>query len=108
MIHATGIMDHGPRFRKIALAIGLCGKMTATEESDEFLSRVSVILDRLGKFPHAALDANVGIKKQSTRMIKCACSHPDCGMVYRTSQKWVNESLGQMTCPICTSDVTIG
>lgn len=103
MIHAVlGIeAGHGPKFKSLATSIGLVGKMTATEESDEFLGRVSVILDRLGEFPHAALDHTIGQKKQSTRMVKVSCDHEDCGMVFRTSNKWIEESLGQMACPIC-------
>ena len=107
MVHAVLGIDagHGPKFKKMANAIGLVGKMTATEESDDFLGRVSVILDRLGEFPHAALDHTVGQKKQSTRMIKVTCQDAECGMIYRTSRKWtelaeVHETT--LTCQICS------
>lgn len=110
MIHATGILDHGPRFRKIAHAIGLTGKMTATEEGEFFIENTRDILKRLGAFPHAALDANVGQKKQSTRMVKVSCTaHETCGMVFRTSNKWIeNAPAGELDCPACGSRTTIG
>ena len=106
MCHAVlGIeAGHGPKFRKLATDIGLTGKMTATEESDIFKGRVSVILDRLGVFPHAALDHTKGAKKQTTRMIKVACQNDDCGMIYRTSRKWTElAEIHEITlpCPIC-------
>ena len=107
MIHATGIMNHGPKFKKIANAIGLEGKMTATEESELFISRTAHILKTLGDFPHAALDHTIGHKKQTTRMIKVACRDDDCGMIYRTSRKWTDLAESHETtlpCPICLGD----
>tara|TARA_R110000823_G_scaffold157648_2_gene288473 strand:- start:101 stop:688 length:588 start_codon:yes stop_codon:yes gene_type:complete len=108
MVHATGIMNHGPKFKSLATAIGLTGKMTATEEGVVFIQRTMLILERLGEFPHAALDHTIGQKKQSTRMVKVSCDHEDCGMVFRTSNKWIEESMGQMACPICEGSTTIG
>jgi|TARA_R110000787_G_scaffold83396_1_gene179534 hypothetical protein len=103
MIHATGIMDHGPKFKKIANAIGLEGKMTATEEGELFITRTISILKTLGDFPHAALDHTIGRKKQTTRMIKVECSDDSCGMVFRTSNKWVVEADNNFDCPICAA-----
>ena len=104
MVHATGIMNHGPAFKKIATACGLTGKMTATEEGPEFVKRTKAIRKTLKKFPHAALDATVGVKKQTTRMIKVECSH-GCGMVFRTSRKWLVENGSDVfSCPICGGD----
>ena len=103
MVHAVlGIAaGHGPKFKSLATSIGLVGKMTATEESDEFLGRVSVILERLGEFPHAALDHTVGQKVQTTRMIKYTCIDDECGMIFRTSNKWAVIADNNMNCPVC-------
>jgi hypothetical protein len=114
MCHAVlGIKaGHGPKFKKLANSIGLVGKMTATEEGEIFLNRIVSMLERLGNFPHAALDATVGVKKQSTRMIKVTCNNEkrfglslDCGMIFRTSAKWTENTL---QCPRCGSDTKIG
>lgn len=96
MIHAVIGNDkgHGKEFRKVAIAIGLTGKMTATVAGEEFTKRITPIIKKLGKYPHAALDQQ-SRKKQSTRMIKCECAC--CGYVVRTSNKWINVAVP--TCP---------
>lgn len=92
---------HGPRFRKVALAIGLEGKMTATVAGAKFLEAIAPILEAVGPMPHKRLSAGCDSnrpKKQSTRMIKCTC--PTCGYVARTTSKW----LDQAGAPICPAD----
>lgn len=78
MIHAYDNCKNGHRgpFRRIAKAIGLTGKMTATIASDEMKIKLAKIQKKLGKYPHEALDYKPK-KKQGTRMIKVEC--PDCG-----------------------------
>jgi len=90
MVHsAVGVAaGHGPKFRRLAVAIGLEGKMTATTEGAAFKHRVQPILDKLGDYPHSALDASHR-KKQGTRMIKCVC--PQSGYTVRTTRKWLQE-----------------
>ena len=90
MVHAAvGVQaGHGPKFRRLATAIGLQGKMTATTESKAFKQRVQPILDKLGACPQSALDASQR-KKQGTRMIKCVC--PQSGYTVRTTRKWLQE-----------------
>lgn len=91
MVHAVEGIEagHGPAFRSTALAIGLTGKMTATVPGDAFKRDVAPILERLGPYPHAAVDISKR-KKQSTRMIKVECS--DCGYTARVSRKWIEET----------------
>lgn len=110
MVHGTlgAGFGHGPKFRKLATSIGLVGKMTATEPGPIFKARTKAILKTLGAFPHKKIDVNVGRKKQSTRMVKVTCESPDCGMVFRTSNKWIETSNGEMDCPICHAFTTIG
>jgi hypothetical protein len=88
---------HKGPFRKLALAIGLEGKMTATHGGDAFKRHAQTIVDALGPYPHAALDARVGRKKQTTRMIKCEC--PECGYIARVAQKWLID-VGPPECPL--------
>ena len=77
MIHAYDNCKHGHRgpFRRIAKAIGLTGKMTATIASDEMKVKLAKIQKKLGKYPHEALDYKPR-KKQGTRNLKIEC--PKC------------------------------
>jgi hypothetical protein len=109
MVHGvvgTEVGHRGP-FRRLALLIGLEGKMTSTIEGPEFIKRVKPILKKIGKYPHAKLDHTIGIKKQSTRMIKATCQDAHCGMVFRTTRKWVEIRDG-LDCPICHTECEIG
>ena len=92
---------HGPKFRALATELGLEGKMTATTEGDAFKHRIAPILAELGPYPGAELRAgnHSGPKKQTTRLIKCAC--PECGYTVRTTQKWLD-----VATPICPADET--
>lgn len=98
MIHAiVGIKaGHKGPFRKLALEIGLEGKMTATYAGDTFKRVVQPILDSLGPYPHSKLDAKAGGKKQTTRLIKVECG---CGYNVRITQKWLDE-VGEPHCPL--------
>ena len=93
-------------FRNLAMAIGLTGKMTATAEGEVFKQRVKPILKKLGAFPHKKLDASIGAKKQTTRMLKVQCREFMCGMVFRTSAKWATSA--ELHCPACDGAVDIG
>jgi SprT-like family len=91
---------HGPKFKAVATRIGLEGKMTATQPSDAFRERVQPMLDDLGPYPMAKLDARkmtTGVKKQSTRLLKAEC--PDCGYTVRIARKWLD--VGLPDCPEC-------
>ena len=100
LIHATvGLAaKHGPKFRRVAVAIGLEGKMTATTHGLAFRAALAPILDAAGPVPHAALGfgASSAPPKQSTRMIKCQCA--ECGYVVRTARSWIDD-MGAPLCP---------
>jgi hypothetical protein len=97
LVHASGLTGHGKDFRKVAVALGLEGKMTATTAGPELRKRLTALTKTLGTFPHAALDPSGGAKKkQTTRMIKTECG--ECGYVARLSQKWIDE-VGAPHCP---------
>lgn len=103
LVHAAvGLAaKHGPKFRKVATAIGLEGKMTATVAGEAFKQSFAPILAKVGPIPHSALSEGAKSNappKQSTRMIKCEC--PSCGYIARTSQKWIDE----VGAPICPAD----
>ena len=90
---------HGPRFAKVAKAIGLEGKMTATVPGDTFKRNVASILETVGPLPHGRLDLAVSsaAPKQTTRLIKAECD--TCGYTVRVSRKWIDE-VGAPHCPL--------
>ena len=101
LIHASIGIDckHGPEFKKVALALGLEGKMTHTRPGDRFRANIGPILEEMGPFPHARLDLDgkrVGPKKQTTRMHKAVCN--ECGYTVRVAAKWV--AIGRPGCPV--------
>ncbi len=101
LIHAVfGTEEgHGKKFGKLARAVGLEGKLTATHAGTELLEYIKEVAKALGAFPHGKLDPKKsGIKKQGTRMIKCECPVSECGYVLRTSAKWI--LVGIPHCPV--------
>lgn len=99
LIHAIDDCQdgHGPKFRAMALAIGLTGKMTATVAGPELEEKLKAIIDEIGEYPHAELTFEK--KKQSARMIKHVCEH-DCGAIIYQSRKQSEEN--PMLCGNCT------
>jgi len=101
LIHAMGIGGHKLDFKKIAVAVGLEGKMTATEISDVLEKHLRALLDEeaIGEMPHEKIHAEGRpIKKQTTRLLKVSCIDPDCGYIARVTRKWIEE-LGPPICP---------
>lgn len=119
LVHAAcGISaGHGPDFKRVAEGIGLTGRMTATVAGPDFEKFAKATCRTLGKFPHARLGARAATSgnpgagkgegegeggesdapKQTTRMLKAVCESEDCGMVVRTTRKWI-DSVGLPTC----------
>lgn len=99
LVHAVdrNTSGHRGRFAKIARAVGLTGKMTATTAGEALAARLTAVAAGLGTFPHAALrsGADGAHKPQGTRMLKVEC--PNCGYIVRTTAKWLDQ--GVPTCP---------
>jgi hypothetical protein len=98
LVHcAVGLeCGHKGRFPLCARAVGLVGKMTSTEPSDEFLAKLKSMAGLLGKYPHASLDRMTnGRKKQGTRLIKVCCL--GCLYTLRGTMTWL--LLGIPNCP---------
>jgi len=96
LIHAAVGLEagHGPAFRKVAVALGLEGKMTATTEGEKWHAWANPIIAKLGDLPHSKLTGNsTGKKKQTTRMIKLSC---ECGFTCRTARSNI---VDDMICP---------
>ena len=99
---------HKGAFARIAKAIGLEGKMTATVAGEGLKDCLVAIADDLGEYPHGALIAGAdgadGPKKQGTRMLKVECAEGS-GYVVRMTRKWIDE-VGTPSCP-CHSEPMI-
>ncbi len=104
LIHAAVGFECGHKgdFKKVALAVGLKGPMTATTPGPAFIEYAQPFLDQLGKLPHARIMLNPTRQpagdegegddgeaeapagkgssnakpKQSTRMLKACCAVP--------------------------------
>ena len=91
---------HKGRFKALATAVGLTGKMTETTAGEELTERLEALSEALGPFPHAALAAAVGsgstTHKQATRMLKLQAIKC-CDYSARTTRKWIDEGLPR--CP---------
>jgi len=80
---------HQNHFARVARAVGLEGKLTATTAGPALKAQLQRYVDLLGPIPHGKLDATKsGKKKQGTRMLKVACS--DCGFHFRTTDKHID------------------
>ena len=97
LIHAAGFMGHGADFKRVAVALGLTGKMTATVPTDAHRDALAVLVGELGPYPHATLTPADGDKKQSTRLLKVQCPDEECGYTVRVTAKWLE--VGFPTCP---------
>lgn len=102
LVHAIDDCENGHKtpFKRIALDVGLEGKMTATVASDDLKIKLQKIVDKLGVFPHKSLNPSIGRKKQGTRLIKVGC---ECGVVARMSQTAIHTMDWQ--CGICNTTI---
>jgi hypothetical protein len=87
---------HGAPFRRLAVALGLTGRMTATVAGPTLEAQLRDLAASLGPFPHAGLVASAaGRPKQSTRLLKLSC--PTCGYTIPATARWV--AVGLPVCP---------
>ncbi len=95
LVHAAVGVQQGHKgpFRKVAKALGLEGKMTATHAGPQLAERLNALAGKLGPYPHSALDQTAR-KKQSTRLLKATCQ--GCGFTARVTRQWAEYGL-----PIC-------
>jgi Fe-S cluster biogenesis protein NfuA len=95
-VHVTDDCASGHRghFKKVARAIGLEGKMTATHAGPELAKWIDQAIAKMPAFDHGALDLTTR-KVQTTRLLKLTCD--GCEMIVRTTEKWIND----VGCPTC-------
>lgn len=86
---------HGAAFKKVATAIGLEGKMTATHAGQKFADWAHRWMVQGGEYPAGSLNDARAVK-QTTRLVKAECG--DCGYTVRVTRKWLDE-VGAPICP---------
>lgn len=104
LVHAAVGNEHGHKapFKRVAVALGLEGKMTATTEGPKFKTIIAPILKKAGPLPHKRLNAmRSPRKKQTTRLLKVECG---CGYNVRMSAKWFVTAAP--LCGICQTRMT--
>ena len=99
---------HKAPFKRVAVEVGLAGKMTATILGDELKAKLERFLPSFPLYPHGALSPTEGRKKQTTRLLKAYC--PDCvgsetEYIIRLSRKVAD--IGLPFCPTCEETVLI-
>lgn len=109
LIHAAvGIpAGHGPAFKRVALALGLKGKPTATYGGEDWYRWSIPLIEALGPFPYGAL-ADSGLSssrpKQKAYLLKAVCTR--CEFVCRITAAHIRPT---MRCPddTCEGDLTV-
>ncbi len=109
LVHAAVGIDegHGPNFKRVAKALGLGGKMTATVAEQAWYEWALPVLDALGPMPYAPLvDGKMsGRPKQGTYLLKATC---ECGWTCRVTHKHV-EPYSELYCPTgCGGTLSVG
>lgn len=104
LVHAVNFRDspdmrqkHGAGFGKIARAIGLEGKLTATTPGAALCARLTAFSEALGTYPHAAMSVASKPIVQRTYMLKLEAIFC-CDYTVRTTRKWVDAE-GYPRCP---------
>lgn len=100
LVHATVGLEAGHKgpFAKCARKIGLEGKLTATHAGEDLQYALNAVVGAIGDdYPHEKLLGTANVKKQTTRLIKCAC--PECGYTVRTTRQWLD--MGAPKCGVC-------
>jgi hypothetical protein len=108
--------DHSGDFKKMAKALGLEGKMTATVPGEDLRLKLKKIIAKIGEYPAGRVDlagivgrtpagqkpkVSSGPKKQTARQLKVTCTEPECpavGYTTRLSRKWLDD-FGAPICP---------
>lgn len=106
-VHAAddGVSGHTGEFRRVAQALGLEGKMTATVASEGLREKLTTVADKLGEFPHGQLNPARKINTQKTYMLKVICEDAECGWFFRITKKHAERGLPFC---ICGSDMDFG
>jgi hypothetical protein len=87
--------SHGKAFKKIAIALGLEGKMRSTHAGTNLKAKLSEIGEHLGDYPHQKINIRKPQRKSVVQRPKARCE--ECGYEVRVLKKW--QHLGPPYCP---------
>jgi hypothetical protein len=96
---------HRGEFARLARAVGLAGKLTATTAGDKLQTSIDEYIDIMGEIPHSAVDLS-SKPRQKNRNLKVWCD--SCGFKFNTSITQINhviETAGCISCPACARDM---
>lgn len=98
LVHAALPPNTGHKgpFKRLATAVGLEGKMTATNAGKELMASIKKWIEELGAYPHAVLTPANAEAKPGSRLLKLEC--PGCGYILRTTAKWMLVGLPTCCC----------
>lgn len=99
LVHTITGPDVGHRtpFKRIALSVGLTGKMSATTAGPELTKKLTKFTKILGEFPHIGVGKMMTTRRiQTCRQLKISC--PKCGYIARTTQQWLDIGLPTCVC----------
>jgi len=98
LVHAAidPVGGHGAKFARAMRAVGLEGKPTHAGAGPALRTVLEAIAARLGAYPHAQLNPNAALPKQTTRLLKVVCEQ--CEYTARVTAKWLTE-YGPPLCP---------
>lgn len=98
LVHVSDALKSGHKgeFKRLATAVGLVGKMTATTAGAPLAAQLKSWMEGLGVYPHAPLKPSESAKGKGpgSRLLKLTCC--DCGYTLRVTRKWLD-----MGTPIC-------
>lgn len=81
---------HKAPFKRIAVLVGMVGKMTTSTAGPTLLAVFPKVLEALGKYDHAALDPGMTVGRvQTNKHLKITCG--SCGFASRATQKQLDE-----------------
>jgi hypothetical protein len=100
LIHAIVGIDkkHKKEFKDVVLRVGLVGRMTSTEASEELLSKLNPISEELGEYPHGSvLPKEKSKKERQKNIVKAHC--PQCDYEIKVKKEHLEK--GIPLCPVC-------
>ena len=81
-------VKHKKAFKQYMQAVDLVGKATATESGEVLKSFITLLIDRIGLYPHDSIDKGPKQKKQTTRLRLWICN--GCDLKIRVAKDDLN------------------
>lgn len=98
-IHASAGLKakHAGAFKRLALAVGLTGKMTATVAGPELKAKIEAWIKSMPEYPHGVMSIDKKAVKPGSRLLKACCE--GCGYTIRLSRQWLDVAI-----PACPNE----